>query len=250
MDVRIHSVTLLDMDNQASPTSCTRCAISHGSGTGGFTLVELIVSAALAGVILAGVLTSFIMLGKMGANIQNYSELEAKGRSVLEQFSREARMAYHIDDGVTTSTSFTTATKPISVKFYIPDTSSNREGTGTRDYEVIYAFKADPSDGTKTIFTRTGPPINDPTGSVAETTLMFNVSKLSSTTDYFRFFKHLTASSSYYASIAVSPANDQQAASYRDTKQIEVNFVAQKTSRTVTTASNKVLSARFILRNK
>jgi hypothetical protein len=182
--------------------------------------------------------------------MQNYSELEAKGRNVLEQFSREARMAYDINDGVTTLRDFTAATKPVSIRFYIPDTSGTREGTSSRSYTVTYEFKADPSDATKTIFTRTGPPINDPTGTSAQTTLMSNVAKLSATTDYFRYFKHLNSSSSYYSSIAASPVNDQQAASYRDAKQIEVNFVAQRTSRTVTTATNKVLSARFILRNK
>src|SRR5688572_13628996 len=153
------------MDYPAFPISCTRCATNRRIRSRGFSLVELIVSAGLAGIIMVGVLASFLMLGRMGINIQNYSELEAKGRSVLEQFSREARMAYEINDGVTVLSDFTTATKPVSIRFYIPDTTVDREGAAARSYEVIYAFKADPSDATKTIFTRTGPPINDPTGS-------------------------------------------------------------------------------------
>ena len=236
------------MDNPAYPISCTRYAINGKARSRGFTLVELIVSAGLAGIIMVGVLTSFLMMGRMGTNIQNYSELEAKARNVLEQFSREARMAYDINDGTSLTTDFTSATSPSNVRFYIPDTTSAREGVSTRSYTVTYAFVPDPSDATKTIFTRDGPPINDPTGTVSTTTLMTNVSKLTASTDYFRFFKHITTT--YYASIAVSPSNLFPAASYRDTKQIEVNFISQRTSRTVTTASNKVLSARFILRNK
>jgi hypothetical protein len=40
------------------------------------------------------------------------------------------------------------------------------------------------------------------------------------------------------------------AANALEIKQIEINFIAQRKDVTVTAATNKVLSARFLLRNK
>lgn len=191
-------------------------------------MVELMVSTTLGGFIMVGVLSCFLMLGRMGSNIQNYTEMEAQGRQALELFSREVRMAYDINH---------TTLSPSSVTLYIPDTSSSRTGTGTGAYNVTYTF-----DSTNKLFTRTGPPINDPAGATATTTLMKNVQQIG-TTNFFCYYRYVNTN--YVTGFVANTAS-----SYREVQQIEVSFLVDRQTTSVPTASNKVLSARFILRNK
>lgn len=191
-------------------------------------MVELMVSASLGGFIMIGVLSCFLMLGRIGSNIQNYTEMEAQGRQALELFSREVRMAYDIGH---------TTLSPSSVTLFIPDSTSTRNGTGTGSYSVTYAF-----DSVNKLFTRTGPPINNPTGASAATTLMKNVQQIG-TTNFFNYYR--LVNSNYTTGFVANTAS-----SYREVQQIEVSFLVDRTTTSVPTASNKVLSARFILRNK
>jgi type II secretory pathway pseudopilin PulG len=217
-------------DSQISSTPPTE----HRSQRG-FTLVELLIGATLSGFTLAGVLSTFLLMGRTGANIRNYSEIEAKARASLEQFSREARLAYDV-----------TAYSANSVTLSIPDTTSTRNGTGTGAYSVTYAF-----DTTNQLLTRTGPPINTPTGTVATTTLITGVQQLPGTTSflsYYRYVKPTTYTNvgeGYFTGFGTNTAT-----SAREIKQVEVSFLLQRKEITVATATNKVLSARFILRNK
>jgi prepilin-type N-terminal cleavage/methylation domain-containing protein len=59
----------------------------------GFSLIEVMVSTLLAGIVLAGVMTVFLFLGRSGANVRNYSDMEAQARKGLELFALELRMA-------------------------------------------------------------------------------------------------------------------------------------------------------------
>jgi prepilin-type N-terminal cleavage/methylation domain-containing protein len=201
----------------------------------GFTLVELIVSAGLSGIIMVGVLSCFLMLGRMGANIQNYTDMESRGRKALELFGREVRMAYDVDSGITINNTPLSAT---SLRLYIPDTTSTPSGTSTGSYTVTYAFSGNN-------FTRNGPPVDEPSGAVTTTILMTDVQQIGAN-PYFNFYKHLNTF--YYDTL--NPLTPKTAGSYNETKQVEVNFLVSRQSKTVTTATNKVLSARFILRNK
>src|SRR5512142_61919 len=102
------------MRKMASPTFSTRridCA-----GSRGFTLTELMISAVLSTIILAAVLSTFLMILRTGANASNYSELEVQARKALELFSREVRLANSVGSGYNAT----------SVTLGIPDTSSNR----------------------------------------------------------------------------------------------------------------------------
>ncbi len=47
------------------------------------------VSAGISAFIMAGVMSSFLMMGRTGANMRNYTELEGQARRALELFSRE-----------------------------------------------------------------------------------------------------------------------------------------------------------------
>ena len=44
-----------------------------------FTLVEVMIASSLGTMVLAGVMSTFLMLGRSGANIANYSEMERPG---------------------------------------------------------------------------------------------------------------------------------------------------------------------------
>jgi type II secretory pathway pseudopilin PulG len=191
-----------------------------------FTFVELMISAGLTAFILAGVLSTFLMIGRTGMNTSNYSELEAQARRALEMFAEEVRMAGSI--GTTLSST--------SVTLGIPDSSSSRIAVA---YAVTYAY-----DATANTFTRTGPPLDDPAGTVATTVLISGVHEISSGAgifNYYRYVNNTNYQNQYTYNTTTNPV---------EVKQIEISFIAQRTNVTVGTVTNKVLSARFILRNK
>jgi hypothetical protein len=184
----------------------------------------VLIATSLASILLAGVLTTFLMMGRNGVNLQNYTELEAQARKALELFSREVRLAYAV-----------TAYSSTTVTLSIPDTSSNRT---TLLYSVTYTFDT----GTNK-FTRTGPPADNPAGASSTTTLISNVRQISGTNP-FNYYRYVT-SGGYQTGYTTNTA-----ANTTEIKQIEINFVAQRASTTVVTATDKVMSARFIVRNK
>ena len=53
----------------------------------------MMVGAGLSGFILAGVLSTFLFMGRTGANIRNYSDMESQARRALEQFAQDVRQA-------------------------------------------------------------------------------------------------------------------------------------------------------------
>jgi Tfp pilus assembly protein PilW len=61
-----------------------------------FTLAELLIGATLSTMVLAGVLSAFLMLGRSGVNAANYSESEAHIRRAIEDFSQDVRMASNV----------------------------------------------------------------------------------------------------------------------------------------------------------
>ena len=183
------------------------------------------VAGALTGFVLAGVLSAVLMIGRSSANASNYSELETQTRAALERFSREVRLANSVGNGYSTT----------SVTLGIPDASSSRTNVA---YTVTYAF-----DATHSTFTRTGPPEGNPSGASATTVLVSGVQQLPGVNP-FNYYRYVT-NGSYANGFTTNTAS-----SAAEIKQIEINFLAQRTNTTATTATNKVLSARFILRNK
>jgi type II secretory pathway pseudopilin PulG len=87
----------------------------------GFTLVELLIGAALSAAVMAGVLSSYIYIGRSLARLANQQTLETEGRRTLANFSRDVRMASGL---VTISTS---PTSPASnrVDLIVPSGSSS-----------------------------------------------------------------------------------------------------------------------------
>lgn len=63
----------------------------------GFSLTELIIGSSLSAMVLAGVLSAYLMLARSGLSASNYSVAEAEARRALETFSQDARMANGIE---------------------------------------------------------------------------------------------------------------------------------------------------------
>ena len=88
----------------AARLRCTSAKYTHRDG---FTLVELMIGATLSVIVLAGVMSAFLMLGRSGVSAANYAESEANIRRAIEDFSQDVRMASDIDWNSTSSITLT-----------------------------------------------------------------------------------------------------------------------------------------------
>lgn len=167
-----------------------------------FTLVEVMVSATIASFILAAVITTFLFMGRSGANVQHYSDMEGQARKALELFAEDVRQASAI-----------AWTSNQNVLLTV-------NGTGIR-----YSYASN-------ILTRTN------TSSGAATNLVTGISSFE-----FRAY-NITG-----AALPLVTATDLTNAG-KQTKQLQISLEARRQSTTVVAATNTVLSARFILRNK
>ncbi len=184
-------------------------ALDRARGRRGFTLVEVMVSAGIAGFLLLAVMTGFLFIGRTGANMQNYIEMEAQARRAIERFAEDVRMAQEV-----------TWNSPTSLTLTVPTTSGST---------TTYAYAYDASTGA---FNRTadGATTSLITG-IASGSFVFTAYKINTSSI------NLTDGSTLAAASAL-------------TKQIQISLRTIRSTRTVTDATNAVISARFILRNK
>lgn len=176
----------------------------RSKGRRGFTLVEVMIAASIGTMVLAGVMSTFLMLGRSGANVANYSVMEAQARRALEEFSQDVRMASAI-----------TWNSSSSITLTIPNNYAPTSGV------VTYAY-----DGTNRVFYRTP---KDSLSASGQNNLIRNVVTFS----YARFDR------------INNPAVQDMT-----TKRVQISMTARTTTNTAVGASNIILSASFILRNK
>jgi Tfp pilus assembly protein PilW len=172
--------------------------------------MEVLIAATLSVVVLAGVLSSFLMMGRSGYNASNYSVMETEARRALETFSQEARMASNV-----------TWTSATSVTFTVVTSSST--------YRVTYAYDSSTSGANAQSFYRK---LGEAGSSSARTVLVRGVTE-------FAFQRYKVVNGVDY-----SAANDLE------TKQIQLTLRSVRTGVTTVAATNAVLSARVVLRNK
>lgn len=185
------------------PAGAGGLAAPKRSGVGGFTLVELMIGASLASFLLAAVLSTFLFLGRSGANVQNYNDMEAQARKALELFAEDTRQA----SGVTWGADSNTITLTVN------------------GAPVLYSY-----DPTSRRFAR-----RDNTSTQVLVTGI--------TTFAFSAFNIAGNSLPLVTAANLTAANGS-------TKQLQISLEASRTSTTVVAATNTVLSARFVLRNK
>lgn len=176
----------------------------------GFTLVEVMIAATISVVVLAGILTTFLMIGRSGYNAANYSMMEAESRRALEQFTSDARMAINID-------------------WNGSDSVTLRVVTSGSNQQVTYTYDSDPLSPTYQCFYRK---LGDAASGATPLILVRNV------TDFaFRRYKIING-------VDYTANNDLE------TKQIQITLRSIRTGATTVAATNAVLSARVVLRNK
>jgi Tfp pilus assembly protein PilW len=173
-------------------------------GRAAFTLVEVLIAATLSSAVLAGILSTFLFMGRAGANLQNYSDMESQARRSLEVFAQDVRQASAISWNSSTSVTLT-----------------------VNSVAVLYRY-----DSTTAVFSRTVASATQAlvTG-IAPGTFALKGFNLSGVEMPLATAANLTAAST-------------------STKQLQISLEASRNTRTVTVATNLVLSARYILRNK
>ena len=72
-----------------------------------FTLAEVMIGSTIASFVLLGVLSTFLMLGRSGVNLANYTTMDAQTRRALEDFAQDTRMASAITWNSDTSITLT-----------------------------------------------------------------------------------------------------------------------------------------------
>lgn len=179
----------------------------RSKGRRGFTLVEVMIAASIGTMVLAGVMSTFLMLGRSGANVANYSVMESQSRRALEEFSQDLRMASNV-----------TWTSTTSITLTVPNNYTPTLGLVTYSY-----------DSTAKTFGRS--PADPSSASGTSRVLIRNVVSFA----YSRFDR------------INNPSTVDTT-----TKRIQLSMTASTaaTTRTVPGASNIILSASYILRNK
>lgn len=179
----------------------------------GFTMVELLISATLGSILLLGVTTAFLFLGRSGVNMQNYADMEVQARRAIETFSEDTRMA---SDATWTKSATATAANILTLTVV---TSSGATKTCIYTYNPTLRTFTRQLDGVTTTlitgiasFTFTAYKINAATISLTDDATLVDAGKF--------------------------------------TKQVQISLRTIRSNRTVTDATNAVISARFILRNK
>jgi Tfp pilus assembly protein PilW len=178
--------------------------------TGAFSLVEIVVATSMSGVLMTGILSSFVLLGQTSYNAANYSIMEAESRRALETFTQEARMADRITwtDEHTVTLSVATASGSILVT-YAYDAGEGTPTAGAFYRKVGAAGVAGPTR-----------------------ILVRNVTEFS------------------FGRYKVINGEDFSASNDLETKQLQITLRTVRTGITTVNTTNTVLSARVVLRNK
>jgi Tfp pilus assembly protein PilW len=180
------------------------------------------IAASISSFILAGILSSFLFIGRSGANVQNYSDMESQARKALELFAEDTRQASAVTWVTNEQLVLTVNGNPYTYTYANRSLTRQTVISGTTT--------------TTTLLTGIIPPVARTATNGATCT---------------PFFRGYNINGVEFTAIQyASPSAGDLAAASSATKQLQISMEASRTTRTVTAATNTVLSARFILRNK
>jgi prepilin-type N-terminal cleavage/methylation domain-containing protein len=185
-------------------------------GCRGFTLAEIIIATGVSAILMAGVLSSFLMMGRSGANAYNYVGMESEARTALEYFAEDVRM--------TNSVNWASATD-ITLNV-IRSTGAN---STTNTNAIRYYYDSVTSSPTYKCFIRVG--ANRVTG-VSETKVLIH--NVESDFSFVRWTNGISTS----------------ATGNSNTAMLQIRLTIKVATVTAVAATNLVVSARYILRNK
>jgi len=180
----------------------------------GFTLTELMIAATLSTILLGGVLSAFLLIGRTGYLASGYSELDAQTRRGLDTFGDEVRKSCDLKWNSAQSVTLTVAT------------------SSSLTYLVTYAYDTTAGSSTNGCFYRVE---GDANSTSLRRILIHHVAA-----DFaFQRFK-----------LEQSGVADNTATSDLETKQLQLTFRATRAGSTSVAANQSAHSARYILRNK
>jgi prepilin-type N-terminal cleavage/methylation domain-containing protein len=190
---------------------------------GGFTLVEVMICAAIGSFVLAGILATFVFLVKSSTGLYNYTGMEMEARRGLERFSQDTRMANAIN---WTDNTRVTVTVPHAFDSFANTVTYYWSTTAGSTYHC-FLRQEDTTNST-----------GASTGSTT-TTLIHDV-------ETFQFDRWQAGG-----------ATGVQATSNTNTDQLQIHLTLKKRSSqwgvsgtALVAATNLVVSARYIMRNK
>ncbi len=107
--------------------------------TRGFTLAEVMMATALGVFVLAGVMSSFLFIGRSGFGAESYNDMENETHCALEIFAEDARAASNVQWNSSQSITFTlpTATNATTTVTYAYDSN-----TTSPTYQCFYRLSA------------------------------------------------------------------------------------------------------------
>lgn len=194
-------------------TISTPRAKSRLPATPAFTLLEVMIAAALSTLVLAGVMSSFLLITRTSFASNSYSQMEAEARRALEVLGQDARNARDIHWNSGQSVTLTLSTP-------------------TGDIQTTYAYDATPNSPTLGCFYRVA---GDATSVAPREVLARDVAA-----DFtFRRYK-----------LEQPGVPSNAATNDMETKQLQLAMRSVRARATTVATSNAVLSASFILRNK
>lgn len=187
----------------------------------GFTLVEVMIGSTIGSMILVGVMSSFLMIGRSSQRLYYYNIMEAESRRTLEEFAQDVRMG---------SDSFYNSST--SVTLTVPDNYT----TASTPNKVTYAF------GTAT----------DATGTTYTNCFYRKPGIATSTDTPTIFIKNVTSCSfTLYTVLGGDPIDPVASATHdADTRRIELKLTVSNTRSTLVAATDNIVSATYLLRNK
>lgn len=189
-------------------------ALARSGRSRGFSLVEVMVAATLSTLILGGVLSAFLFIGRTGFSSSAYSEMEAQVRRGLDTFANDARMASDIHWNSSQSITFTLPTS----------TSASTQ--------VTYAYDSSTAGDTAECFYR----VVGGAGSTAPRRVL--VREVNPDFSFARY------------KLEQNGVTDNTAINDLETKLIQINLHVARAAVTVGTTSQTSRSARYLLRNK
>lgn len=188
-------------------------AFKRAAGIRGFTLFEVLASTALSGIIMVAVLSSVLVIARSGYLLNNYSDMEQQARTALETFAVDARMTEVVSWGRTSDTAPLTTLRLQAV-----------DGTA-----VTYNY--DSSAGT----------LNRTDNAGTTTSIVTGIQSFT-----FSAYKYDDA-----AGLDILVPKDSTLTQLdNETKMVQLSLSASRSQTSVVTATNNVVSARFVLRNK
>lgn len=193
-------------------TTTTTPSRRNRSFARGFTLVEVLIATSLSAIVMVGVLTSTLMIARNGYLLNNYIDMEKQARTALETIAVDAR--------VTKSVSWQRAsdTSPLTgIILTDPD-----------GVAITYAYSSTAGTLTRTEGTKSR-------------VLITGIQSLT-----FSAYKYADATGIEL----ITPSATTLTALNGVTKMLQISLSSVRTRTTVANATNNVVSARYVLRNK